>query len=61
MIFISNHTLSVNTNKTIYKTSVTTSVISALIGITVDQGSIHCIKQEVLDYFTEYKIKWDEK
>lgn len=36
--------------------SVTKSVISALIGIAIDQGAIQSVNQKVLDFFPEYEV-----
>lgn len=49
-----------NENNTIHIASVTKSIMSALIGIAIDQGLIKSINQKVLDYFPEYKIKRGE-
>lgn len=41
--------------------SVTKSILSALIGIVVDQGYIHSIDQRVLEFFPDYTPKRGEK
>lgn len=41
--------------------SVTKSILSALMGITIDQGYIRSIEQRVLDFFPEYTLKRGEK
>lgn len=41
--------------------SVTKSVLSALIGIAIDQGYIGSLDQKVLAFFPDYKVKDDEK
>lgn len=41
--------------------SVTKSIISVLIGIAVEKGSIKTIEQKVLDFFPDYTIKRGEK
>lgn len=40
--------------------SVTKSIISALIGIAIDQGLIKSVNQKVLDFFPEYEVEQDE-
>ncbi|WP_326498380.1 serine hydrolase domain-containing protein [Clostridium brassicae] len=39
---------------TIHVASVTKSVLSALIGIAIDKGSIKSVNEKVLDFFPEY-------
>lgn len=46
---------------TIHVASVTKSIISALIGIAIDKGSIKSVDQPILDFFQGYKIKRGEK
>lgn len=46
---------------TIHVMSVTKSIISALIGIALDQGYIKSVNQKVLDFFPEYTLKRGEK
>ncbi|NQX49479.1 serine hydrolase [Paenibacillus tritici] len=46
---------------TIHVASVTKSIISALIGIAIDQGFIKSIDQNVLEFFPDYTIKRGEK
>lgn len=41
--------------------SVTKSILSALMGIAIDQGYIRSIEQRVLDFFPEYTLKRGEK
>lgn len=41
--------------------SVTKSVLSALIGISIDKGYINSVEDKVLDYFPNYKLKRGEK
>lgn len=41
--------------------SATKSIVSLLIGIALEQGSIKSIDDKVLDYFPEYKVKRGEK
>lgn len=41
--------------------SVTKSVLSALIGIAIDQGYIGSLDQKVLAFFPDYQVKDDEK
>lgn len=41
--------------------SVTKSVISALVGVAIDQGCIQNTEQKVLDFFPEYRLKRGEK
>jgi len=41
--------------------SVTKSVVSALIGIAIDQGAIGSTEQRVLEFFPEYSVKRGEK
>lgn len=55
--YFNNH----NQNSPIHIASVTKSIVSALIGITIEKGLIKSIKQNVLDFFPEYKIKRREK
>lgn len=45
----------------IHVASVTKSIISALIGIAIEKGSIKSIDDSVLDYFPCYKLKRGEK
>lgn len=49
-----------NQNSTVHVASVTKSIISALVGIAIDQGAITSIEQNVLDYFPDYKTKRGE-
>jgi CubicO group peptidase (beta-lactamase class C family) len=46
---------------TLHMTSVTKSVVSALIGIAIEQGSIQSVDQKVLEFFPDYRIKRGEK
>lgn len=46
---------------TIHIASVTKSILSALIGIALDNGAISSIEQNILDFFPGYKIKRGEK
>lgn len=48
-------------NSRIHIYSVTKSIISILIGITMDKGYIKNLDQKVLDFFPEYEIKEREK
>lgn len=41
--------------------SVTKSIISLLVGISLDKGQIKSINDKVLDYFPDYKVKRGEK
>ncbi len=41
--------------------SVTKSIISALIGIAIDQGYIKSVDQKVLDFFPDYTVQTGEK
>jgi CubicO group peptidase (beta-lactamase class C family) len=41
--------------------SVTKSVVSALFGIAIDEGYIKSVKEPVLDFFPDYKMKRGEK
>ncbi|MBQ8983889.1 MAG: serine hydrolase [Lachnospiraceae bacterium] len=41
--------------------SVTKSVMSLLIGITIDQGYVKGVDQKVLDFFPDYQVKRGEK
>lgn len=41
--------------------SVTKSVISILMGIAIDKGYIKSVKQKVLDFFPDYRVKKGEK
>lgn len=41
--------------------SVTKSVVSALIGIAIDQGSLQSVDQKVLEFFPDYRVKRGEK
>jgi CubicO group peptidase (beta-lactamase class C family) len=45
------------TTSPIHVFSVTKSIISALIGIAIDQGLIKCVNQKVLDFFPEYEVE----
>lgn len=45
----------------IHVASVTKSVFSALIGIAIDKGFIHNVKQKVLKFFPDYTIQPGEK
>ena len=45
----------------VHVASVTKSVLSALIGIAIEQGAIHSIEQKVLDFFPRYRLKRGEK
>ncbi|MGG0822498.1 serine hydrolase [Paenibacillus turicensis] len=40
--------------------SVTKSIISALIGIAIDQGLIKSVNQKVLDFFPEYEVEQED-
>ena len=42
-------------------TSVTKSVVSALVGIAIDAGSIKSVDQKALDFFPEYKSTYNGK
>ena len=46
---------------TVHTMSVTKSVVSLLVGISIEQGLIGSVDDYVLDYFPEYKIKRGEK
>jgi CubicO group peptidase (beta-lactamase class C family) len=46
---------------TIHIASVTKSIISILVGIAIDKGYIDSVRQKVLEFFPEYKIKRGEK
>ncbi len=46
---------------TIHIASVTKSIISALIGIAIEQGYIRGVNQKVLDFFPDYIVKRGEK
>ena len=48
-------------NDCVHIMSATKSIISLLIGISVDKGQIKSIDDKVLDYFPEYKVKRGEK
>lgn len=48
-------------DSTIHVASVTKSILSLLIGIAIEQGSIKSIDDNVLDYFPIYKLKRGEK
>lgn len=48
--YFNNH----NTNDTFHVASVTKSIISALIGIAIDNGYIKSINEKALDFFPEY-------
>lgn len=48
-------------NSRIHIYSVTKSIISILIGITMDKGYIRNLDQKVLDFFPEYEIKKRER
>jgi hypothetical protein len=37
--------------------SCTKSILSALVGITIDKGQINCVDDKMLDYFPEYKYQ----
>ena len=41
--------------------SVTKSIISALIGIAIDNGYIESVDQKVLDFFSDYHLNCDDK
>ena len=45
----------------VHVASVTKSIISALIGIAIDQGRINSTAQKVLDFFPEYEVKRGEQ
>ena len=45
----------------VHVASVTKSILSILIGIAIEQGSIKSIEDSVLDYFPFYKLKRGEK
>lgn len=46
---------------TVHTMSVTKSVVSLLVGISIEQGLIGSVDDYVLDYFPEYQIKRGEK
>ncbi|MFD2880766.1 hypothetical protein ACFTAO_40220 [Paenibacillus rhizoplanae] len=46
---------------TIHVASVTKSIISALIGIAIDQGFIKSIDQNILEFYPDYTVKRGEK
>jgi CubicO group peptidase (beta-lactamase class C family) len=48
-------------DSTVHVASVTKSILSLLIGIAIEQGSIKSIDDNVLDYFPTYKLKRGEK
>lgn len=48
-------------NDTCHIASATKSIVSLLVGIAVDQGLIKSIDDKVLDYFSEYTVKRNEK
>ncbi|MDN3680498.1 serine hydrolase [Vibrio tapetis subsp. quintayensis] len=48
-------------DSTVHVASVTKSILSLLIGIAIEQGSIKSIDDKVLDYFPAYKLKIGEK
>lgn len=48
-------------NDVLHVASVTKSIISVLIGITVDKGYIKNIDQKVLEFFPDYTVKRGEK
>ncbi len=45
---------------TVHITSVTKSIVSALMGIAIDQGYIESIDEKILTYFPDYKIPREE-
>ncbi len=47
--------------KVVHVFSVTKSIVSALIGIAIDQGYIRSVDQLVLDFFPDYPVKRGEK
>ena len=50
-----------NATSVFHVASVTKSVLSALIGIAIDQGHIRSVDERVLDFFPEYTFDFTEK